>query len=121
MSTQHATAEQLQHDWNTNPRWQGITRPYRAAEVVRLRGTVPLGFTVLKPNSEAWGGDAYLGFNTGLLGGIEISFGNFGVFTDIGVRFHRVYANNDIPLEGRTDASLSWAQLSLNTGIQLAF
>ncbi|MCA9533865.1 MAG: hypothetical protein KC593_09305 [Myxococcales bacterium] len=89
--------------------------------VVRLRGTVPFGFTVLKPNSEAWGGDAYLGFNTGLLGGVEISFGNFGVFTDLGVRFHRVYANNDIALVGRADASLSWAQLSLNVGAQLAF
>src|SRR3546814_14941262 len=35
--TAQATAEQLQHDWNSNPRWQGITRPYSAAEVVRLR------------------------------------------------------------------------------------
>src|SRR5690606_4006136 len=34
------TAEQLRHDWNSNPRWAGVTRPYSAEEVVRLRGTV---------------------------------------------------------------------------------
>ncbi len=89
--------------------------------VVRLRATIPFGFTVLKPNSEAWGEDAYLGFNTGMLGGMEVSFGNFGIFTDVGFRYHRVYANNDIALVGEVDASLSWAQLSVNAGVQLAF
>ncbi|KGM56133.1 isocitrate lyase [Lysobacter arseniciresistens ZS79] len=39
MTTQ-PTADQLRHDWNTNPRWAGVTRPYAAEEVVRLRGTV---------------------------------------------------------------------------------
>ncbi|KAB2899267.1 MAG: isocitrate lyase [Dokdonella sp.] len=36
------TAEQLRHDWDTNPRWRGVQRSYAAAEVVRLRGTVPV-------------------------------------------------------------------------------
>ena len=36
------TADQLRHDWSTNPRWAGITRPYPAEEVVRLRGTVAI-------------------------------------------------------------------------------
>lgn len=89
--------------------------------VVRLRGTVPFGFTVLKPNEEAWGEDAYLGLNTGMLGGMEMSFGNFGFFTDLGFRFHRVYANDDIAIAGEGDASLSWAQLSFNAGAQIAF
>ena len=26
------TAEQIQHEWNTDPRWAGITRNYTAAE-----------------------------------------------------------------------------------------
>ncbi|MGQ4581968.1 isocitrate lyase [Lysobacter sp. F60174L2] len=39
MTTQ-PTAEQLRHDWNSNPRWAGVQRPYSAEEVVRLRGTV---------------------------------------------------------------------------------
>ena len=37
------TAEQIQHDWDTNPRWEGIQRNYSAAEVVRLRDTVGVG------------------------------------------------------------------------------
>ncbi|MGY0800044.1 isocitrate lyase [Lysobacter sp. A286] len=38
--TSQPTADQIRHDWNTNPRWTGIKRPYSAEEVVRLRGTV---------------------------------------------------------------------------------
>ena len=30
----------LENQWRSNPRWQGITRPYKAEDVVRLRGTV---------------------------------------------------------------------------------
>ncbi len=39
MTTQ-PTAQQLRHEWETDPRWSGITRPYSAEEVVRLRGTI---------------------------------------------------------------------------------
>ncbi|MGY0557387.1 MULTISPECIES: isocitrate lyase [unclassified Lysobacter] len=38
--TMQPTADQIRHDWDTNPRWIGIQRPYSAEEVVRLRGTV---------------------------------------------------------------------------------
>ena len=37
---------ELQNDWATNPRWQGITRPYPASEVVRLRGSIRLHYTL---------------------------------------------------------------------------
>src|SRR5690606_27531252 len=40
MKTTMPTAEQIQLDWNNNPRWSGVTRNYSAADVVRLRGTV---------------------------------------------------------------------------------
>ncbi|CAD0301598.1 isocitrate lyase [Xanthomonas hortorum] len=40
MSNTLQTAEQIQQDWASNPRWTGITRNYTAADVVRLRGTV---------------------------------------------------------------------------------
>ncbi|MDP2283592.1 MAG: isocitrate lyase [Pseudohongiella sp.] len=30
----------ITHDWAHNPRWQGVTRPYSAADVVRLRGSI---------------------------------------------------------------------------------
>jgi isocitrate lyase len=40
MKTSLPTAEQLTQEWTTQTRWAGITRPYPAEEVVRLRGTV---------------------------------------------------------------------------------
>jgi isocitrate lyase len=40
MTTPLPTAEDLQRDWNENPRWKGVTRAYSAEDVVRLRGTV---------------------------------------------------------------------------------
>ena len=46
------TAEQIQHEWNTNPRWAGITRNYSAADVVRLRGTIPVEHSIAKIGAE---------------------------------------------------------------------
>jgi isocitrate lyase len=43
-----AVIEQLERDWRKNPRWQGITRPYSAADVVRLRGSVQIEYTLAK-------------------------------------------------------------------------
>ncbi|MGY0613040.1 MULTISPECIES: isocitrate lyase [unclassified Luteimonas] len=40
MSTTLQTAEQINQEWTTSPRWAGITRNYTAEDVVRLRGTV---------------------------------------------------------------------------------
>ena len=42
------TADQLKHDWATNPRWKGVTRNYTAHDVVRLRGTVPVEQSIAK-------------------------------------------------------------------------
>ena len=42
------TADQLKHDWATNPRWKGVTRNYTAHDVVRLRGTVPVEHSLAK-------------------------------------------------------------------------
>ncbi len=50
------TAEQVQLDWNNNPRWAGITRPYSAADVVRLRGTVAIEHSLARIGAEKlWG------------------------------------------------------------------
>ncbi|UXI68517.1 isocitrate lyase [Tahibacter amnicola] len=46
------TAEQLQHDWQTNPRWAGVTRNYSAADVVRLRGTVHIEHSLARLGAE---------------------------------------------------------------------
>ncbi|WP_031371356.1 isocitrate lyase [Lysobacter antibioticus] len=48
MSHTLPTADQLRNDWVTNPRWAGITRPYSAEDVVRLRGTVPVEHSIAK-------------------------------------------------------------------------
>ncbi|MBB1088866.1 isocitrate lyase [Lysobacter sp. SG-8] len=40
MSHHQTTADQLRQAWASSPRWAGITRPYSAEDVVRLRGTV---------------------------------------------------------------------------------
>lgn len=39
-SSNGSDARQLQRDWQDNPRWQGIERPYGADDVVRLRGSI---------------------------------------------------------------------------------
>ncbi len=52
MSNALPTAEQLQKDWDTNPRWKGITRAYTAADVVRLRGTVAVEHSLARLGAE---------------------------------------------------------------------
>jgi isocitrate lyase len=46
------TAQDIQKDWDTNPRWQGITRNYSAEDVVRLRGTIPVEHSIAKIGAE---------------------------------------------------------------------
>ena len=36
---------ELEAHWQKDPRWQGITRPYSAEEVLKLRGTLAVDFT----------------------------------------------------------------------------
>ncbi|MFZ4651102.1 MAG: isocitrate lyase, partial [Rubrivivax sp.] len=47
---QQATA--LEQDWASNPRWKGIKRGYTAADVVRLRGSMPLEHTLARRGAE---------------------------------------------------------------------
>ncbi len=46
------TADQIQHEWNTDPRWTGITRNYTAEDVVRLRGTVHVEHSLARLGAE---------------------------------------------------------------------
>ncbi len=41
-----AKAARLETEWRTNPRWQGIQRPYSAEDVLRLRGSVEIAYTL---------------------------------------------------------------------------
>ena len=42
----------LEKDWASNPRWKGIKRGYSAADVVRLRGSLPIEHTLAKRGAE---------------------------------------------------------------------
>lgn len=46
------SAEQLKQDWSHNPRWAGITRGYSAEEVVRLRGTIAIDYSLARLGAE---------------------------------------------------------------------
>ncbi|MGB5399553.1 MAG: isocitrate lyase, partial [Thermoanaerobaculia bacterium] len=46
------TADQLKKDWNENPRWTGIERPYSAEDVVRLRGSLQIEYTLAQVGAE---------------------------------------------------------------------
>ncbi|MGO4702901.1 isocitrate lyase [Dyella sp. 2RAB6] len=46
------TADQLTLDWQNNPRWNGVRRNYTAADVVRLRGTVPVEHSIARHGAE---------------------------------------------------------------------
>lgn len=46
------TAETLEKDWATNPRWAGVKRDYSGADVMSLRGTVQEEFTLAKRGAE---------------------------------------------------------------------
>lgn len=45
MSTQEQITA-LEKEWRENPRWQGITRPYSAEEVLKLRGKYKIDYTI---------------------------------------------------------------------------
>ena len=52
MTDRKAQAAALAKDWAENPRWKGIKRGYSAEDVVRLRGTFPIEFTLAKRGAE---------------------------------------------------------------------
>jgi isocitrate lyase len=45
-------ARQLQESWEKDARWQGITRPYSAEEVLRLRGSIDIEHTLARLGAE---------------------------------------------------------------------
>ena len=47
-----SNAKQLELMWATDPRWAGIRRPYSGADVVRLRGSLPIDYTLARVGAE---------------------------------------------------------------------
>jgi isocitrate lyase len=50
--SQWRTAQQIEQDWASDPRWQGIHRSYTASDVVRLRGTVRIEHSLARMGAE---------------------------------------------------------------------
>src|SRR5512146_3556392 len=46
------TADELRRAWRESPRWRGIERGYRPEDVVRLRGTIPVEYSIARITSE---------------------------------------------------------------------
>jgi isocitrate lyase len=45
-------AEAIQESWELDKRWQGVSRPYNAEDVIRLRGTIDIEHTLARRGSE---------------------------------------------------------------------
>src|SRR6201997_1084263 len=46
------SAAPLANTWKSDPRWEGIQRPYTPEDVVRLRGTLPIEYTLARHGAE---------------------------------------------------------------------
>jgi isocitrate lyase len=73
MKTRQEAAAEIQKDWDTNPRWQGIKRNYTADDVVRLRGSLRIEHTLAKHGAQKlWNmvnNEAYINCLGALTGG----------------------------------------------------
>ncbi|MGE5321407.1 MAG: isocitrate lyase [Actinomycetota bacterium] len=49
---QKRNEQQLEVLWNNDARWKGITRPYTAKDVVRLRGSIQIEYTLARIGAE---------------------------------------------------------------------
>src|SRR6266849_3750725 len=45
-------ASELTENWKTDPRWLGVTRPYTAEDVIRLRGSISIEYTLARLGAE---------------------------------------------------------------------
>jgi len=52
MSSRELEAQKLQKDWSESPRWRGIKRGYSADDVVRLRGSSPVEYSLARRGAD---------------------------------------------------------------------
>ena len=52
MKTRPDTAETIEKDWAENPRWQNVQRDYTGSDVVRLKGSVQIEYTLARLGAE---------------------------------------------------------------------
>jgi isocitrate lyase len=52
MKTNEQKIREMREDWAANPRWAGIKRPYSAEEVLKLRGSMSIQYTLAQRGAE---------------------------------------------------------------------
>jgi isocitrate lyase len=52
MATKLERALALKKEWETNPRWKGVTRPYTAEEVINISGSVQIEYSLARNGAE---------------------------------------------------------------------
>jgi isocitrate lyase len=53
MTTSFETSvNELERQWASDPRWSGVERPYGAADVIRLRGSIQVEYTLARQGAE---------------------------------------------------------------------
>ena len=52
MTAHKQEAQRLQKDWTENTRWKGIRRGYGVEDVIRLRGSVMVEYTLARRGAE---------------------------------------------------------------------
>src|SRR2546427_11017474 len=78
----------LEHQWKTGSRWQGVTRPYTAGDVYRLRGSIDIEYSLGRYGAarlwQLFQEDAYVAVLSAITGnqaiqqvqaGVEASYG----------------------------------------------
>src|SRR5689334_1206751 len=48
----NAESKALQHEWSADARWQGVERNYTADDVVRLRGSMRIEYSLARHGAE---------------------------------------------------------------------
>ncbi|MBK7147749.1 MAG: isocitrate lyase [Bacteroidetes bacterium] len=52
MATKSERATALKKEWETNPRWKGVNRPYSAEEVINISGSVQIEYSLARNGAE---------------------------------------------------------------------
>ena len=52
MYDKNVLIKKLEDDWQNNSRWNGIKRPYSAEEVVKIKGSINIEYTLAKQGAE---------------------------------------------------------------------
>jgi isocitrate lyase len=100
---------QLELMWSSDPRWAGITRPYSGADVVRLRGSVNIDYTLARLGAERlWkslGDEPYVAALGTLTGGQAVQAAKAGLHA-IYLSGWQVAADGNLAAQTYPDQSL---------------